>query len=329
MAEALWIQAADVSYSAAEDRRLISAMYTAGVIDGLTITAGVGLNATVSAGRCIVPDGTGGSYLCYFDTATTVPVSASATNTLMVLVNTTTGQATIGTTAVGSRLVLGTATTSSTGVTATARTAANADVPTAASAKYIPTGGGRLTGALSGPRFTTASFDVTDTYVNAPNGVRLGGANPTARHYARAFRNTTQAIPTAEWTPLAFDTVSRQATDYGIAPIGQGPIFYAGPPGSYLFSGSAMFASNTTGARRSRIARYSSLGVVTWVKHCAWRQGSESPHVWFDGMLDVTAAGDYFRFEVYQNSGVSLNVNHGGFVNGDIAYGSMRLIQAD
>ena len=329
MAEALWVQAVGVDYSAAEDRRLISAMYTAGVVNGLIISAGTGLSASVSPGRAVVNDGTGGGYLCYFDSVTTVPLTASTTNTLSVIVNTATGQATLGTTPTGNSQTIGTATTSGTGVTDVSNVRAAADSPASASAKYVAVTGGRFTGQVSAPRFTTAVFDVTDTYVSAPDGIRLGGANPTARHYARAFRSTTQAIPNSTWTPLAFNTVARQATDYTTAPVGDGQQFFAGPPGSYQLSGSAFFESNPTGARRSRIVRYSSAGAVTWTKHCAWRQAVDAQSVWFDGMFDVTTVGDYWRFEVWQNSGAALDILAGGLINGDQPYGSMRLIQAD
>lgn len=71
MPEALWSQNSGVEYSAAEDRRLIGAIWSvAGVLNGLTVTPGTGRTVSISAGRAVVPDGDGGSYFCYFDSIT-------------------------------------------------------------------------------------------------------------------------------------------------------------------------------------------------------------------------------------------------------------------
>lgn len=79
MGEALWSQNAGVQYSAAEDRRLIGAIWnTGGVLNGLTVTPGTGRTINVSAGRCVVPDGDGGSYLVSFDSVTNSVAVAAA-----------------------------------------------------------------------------------------------------------------------------------------------------------------------------------------------------------------------------------------------------------
>lgn len=132
MAEALWVQAAGVDYSAAEDRRLISSIWTPGVLYGLKVSAGAGLSAVVSPGRCVISDGVGGCYLAQFDTATTVSsLSASATNTLYVTVDPTTAQATIvkGAAPTSPYLQIGGATTSTTAVTGVSNVRATAASP--------------------------------------------------------------------------------------------------------------------------------------------------------------------------------------------------------
>lgn len=79
MGEALWSQNAGVAYSASEDRRLIGAIWSSyGVLNGLTVTPGTGRTINVSAGRCVVPDGSGGGYLASFDSLTaSVAVAAN------------------------------------------------------------------------------------------------------------------------------------------------------------------------------------------------------------------------------------------------------------
>lgn len=63
--EALFVQGG--SYDAAELRRLIAGFFTAaspgGIIDGLTVTAGVGASVSISSGYAFVLDGAGGAYM--------------------------------------------------------------------------------------------------------------------------------------------------------------------------------------------------------------------------------------------------------------------------
>lgn len=134
MAEALWTQLSGVDYSAAEDRRLITAVYNPGVINGLTITAGSGLAVSVSAGRAVVSDGLGGGYLCYFDAATTVSsLPASSTANIYVSVHPTTGQAllTAATTPPTDSLSIGSVTTSVGAVTSVSNARTTAASPAA------------------------------------------------------------------------------------------------------------------------------------------------------------------------------------------------------
>lgn len=102
MAEALWSANSGVDFSAEEDRRLIGAIWPqTGVLDGLTVTPGTGRAVSISSGRCVIPDGEGGSYLAYFDSATTnlaiaANVGAARTDGIYVTVDDPgTGEATV------------------------------------------------------------------------------------------------------------------------------------------------------------------------------------------------------------------------------------------
>lgn len=85
MPEALWSANSGVDFSAAEDRRLLSAIWTtSGVLDNMTVSPGTGRTVNISAGRALIPDGAGGNYLAYFDAATTglaIAANAGATRT--------------------------------------------------------------------------------------------------------------------------------------------------------------------------------------------------------------------------------------------------------
>ena len=63
--EALYSQLAGVSYSAQEDRRMLAALASPGVVNGLKITAGAGRNITVGLGTAIVSDAPHDGSGCY------------------------------------------------------------------------------------------------------------------------------------------------------------------------------------------------------------------------------------------------------------------------
>lgn len=103
MAEALY--ASGGSYDAAEDRKLIRAIFragtTGGVISGMGLSVGTGLNVSIDPGYFVVNDTTSGAYLGYITATETVPISVNTTgttrvDTIYVTVNATTGVLTFG-----------------------------------------------------------------------------------------------------------------------------------------------------------------------------------------------------------------------------------------
>lgn len=350
--DALWIQAAGVDYSAAEDRHLISAMYNPGVISGGVISAGSGLAAVVSAGRFIVDDGAGGAYHAQTTTTTTVSsLTASSVNNLYVVVDPTGATApTIvrsGTTPTSPSLLLGSAVTSTAAVTSVNNTAARAEVPTVVG-RYLPLTGGTLTGTtgLAASRLVVSgSFDASaNLSPSAPLGVRLGKpTNPTARASVRGALTTRQLVAASTWTKIQFDSIAHAASDYALSPLmdvstttTQGR-FLIPVDGDYHFSGSAHFV-NQVGAgntrRLSRIMCYDAAGTVRWWRWCTQRAaGGNEDSVTFDAMMDCQV-GQWVEFHVYhdENHSVYLSANDGStgsLAGGDRTHGAMRLIQAD
>lgn len=333
MAEALWVQAAGVDYSAAEDRRLISSIFNPGIVTGLGISAGAGLSVLVGAGRAIVPDGQGGAYLCYFDAATTRGgLAANGSNSLYCVVNTTTGQATIetGATPTFPFVRLGGAVTGAAAVTSTSR---------GATASLVLE-------ALTPASLTIAGILVaTATGLTAPKGIRLGGAaNAQMRYAARAARALTrQLIPTATFTTVLFDRLDHEANDYGgtsvnLSGANQG-LFVAPVAGTYQVSGEAHFvnqvgASNTR--RQMRIVGRTSAGVARWIKYGSMRPAGDNwDHVWADGTLDMLA-GQTVEFQVYHDEDHSVYLSDnaatptpGSMGGGDLSYGMMTLLATD
>jgi hypothetical protein len=327
MAEALWFQGAGVGYSADEDRRLIGAIWNAGIITGGVVSAGTGLAASVSAGLYVVSDGTGGAYLCYFDVATTVSgLTASTPNTLYVTISTTTGQATIvraATAPAGPNLRIGTATTNATGVTGVTQGAAATFRQQTLTATSLS-----ISGLLT----------VNSAGVNAPKGVRLGGANPTARAYSKAYRATDQSIPTgttsADWQAVQYDAAVRDVNDYGTAPVHTSTGRFTAPvAGTYHCTGRATFnaAATNVGLRQSRIAVFSSTDTLLQSVLCDLKDstGTGGNRVSWDCIVDMPV-GAYVQFQVSHGQGTSLAL--AGEANPALIganFASIRLIQAD
>ena len=347
MAEALWSQIAGVDYSAAEDRRLISAIYTNGVINGLGLSAGAGLALVVSAGRAVVPDGTGGAYLCYFDSSTTIPsLPASSTVQVWVTVNTTNGQATLG---AGTSLpttpyiTIGSAVTSASAVTTVNNVRTLAASPAGVTpTQYLPITGGSLTGSavLNATRLTTPAFDATASFLRAPRGVMFGAASgATMRHGCRVYRTGDAAVPNATWQGLRFDSTDRTVSDYGTAtsafpaggaPTTDGTRFIAPVAGDYAISGNTFFDPNATGTRRARIRVFTNTGAQAWAWNGPVYPGAINRLVTYDTTLHAGGAGWYFVVEVYQDCGGLLAIETGGALSaGTNSWASFRLIQAD
>lgn len=337
MPEALWLQATGVEYSAAEDRRLIAAVYTPGVLDGLTITATTGANISVSAGRAIVDDGAGGAYLAYFDAATAKGLPLSSMTTVYVVVNTTTAVATIetGSTPVSPYVTLGSATTDGTSTTAVSNVRAAA-APVSGGAS-LPLTGGTLTGTLTGTRFLIpGAFNATSAGVTASKGIKFGGASGyTARHYARAYRDTSQNIASgAAPEAINFNITDRAVSDYGITAhngAGNGRRFYPGVAGDYLLTGSVMFDNvsvSDPGSRKAQVSRYSSTGAQLWSARTDWAQNSGADLLTWSVMMNAEV-GDYFMFEVSHTTGKTLTTRAASYASGNRSWANMRLIQAD
>jgi hypothetical protein len=152
MPEALWVQGSGIDYSAAEDRRLISAIGTAGVLgNGLLLTGVSGPQVSISAGKAIVDDGGGGSYLAYFDGTTTKAIPSSGTTNVYVAVDPVTALATIETGAepVNPHISIGSATASGIGV------------PTVSNARASSQSAAQGTNVLS--KFPTSDVTTTET----------------------------------------------------------------------------------------------------------------------------------------------------------------------
>lgn len=345
MGVALWVQDTDVDYTADRDRRLIGAIWNPGVIDGLVISSGGGANASISAGRAVVSDGAGGAAYVYFDAATTLALSLSTTNNIYITVPTnptavnTSALIVTGAAPTVPYLLIGTATTNGTAFTSASNVRAAAESPTVIG-KYLPLTGGTVSGTLATTRLTVGSlFSVggTDTVPLAPLGIRLGGAYPTARHYARASRSTALAVPNGTWTAIQFDTNGHNGSDYSVQAHANtsGALsanFYTGVAGDYSITGHAYFADPGTavGARAMRVVRFNSAGVQVWATEGTNVVASAASYgsVGISTMMDA-ALGDYFQFQVYHSQGASLSLLAGNYSAGTMTHGAIRLIQAD
>ena len=247
MVEALWVQASGVSYSAQEDRRLITAIFTEGVINGLVLNIGTGLNTNVTAGNAVVDDDSGyGSYLAALDSTTPIAITANTTENIYLTVDPTTGVCSLaaGSAPANPYLVLGSATagaSSITSVTGTSSRQAASFRAQGSSGAFIRKAGESGIGDLSMNNLDVLGSAYVLGAVHAGQGIYLGSANnPTRRANASVYRNSTsQSLPAGTQTPVSFNTVYRNISDYasniynGVNP----DRFYAPVSGVYLFSG--------------------------------------------------------------------------------------------
>jgi hypothetical protein len=114
MAEALW--ASGGSYGPDEDRKLIAAIFraagTGGVVSGMAVSPGVGLNVTIEGGVnsfVLINDGDGGAYLHNNPSAATLAITGNTSgsvrvDTVYATVNATTGIVTYGKTTGGTTI---------------------------------------------------------------------------------------------------------------------------------------------------------------------------------------------------------------------------------
>lgn len=332
MAEALWVQQAGVDYSATEDRRLISALSSVGVVNGLVISAGAGLQVSVSAGTAIVDDGAAGAYVAYTTTATTLTLPASATTNIYITVNTTTAVVTVtsGSTPAGPYLAIGSATTNGTVVTTipNAGISLSRALPPNAQGSYLKLTGGTVSGATTFTAPMTANGLITaNGGINAPDGVRLGGASPTARHYI-AITDTSTVTTTINRFATSTDfsvresiqwnTASVGTTDYATNPFNPATPydFKAGVAGYYALSGYV----NTTGATSATRRILFTVMTGTDITLETYAGATKDDVVTFSGVVPL-AVGQSVRVRLAHNLGGPMDVQNGRV--------NFRLIQAD
>jgi hypothetical protein len=278
--EALWAQIAGVTYSAAEDRKVIAALSAPGVVQGLEITPTTGRGVSVSIGSAVVDDKAGGCYVAYTTSAVPLTITAGLTESIFLVIDEDTALATVisGTTppATDPYLVLGSVKAGATALDTAYGTAGVSMVnrlrayPPAMNgvngqSLYLPlAGGGVVAGPVQATRLLVPGLlgvGGADLVPNAPKGVRLGGTNPTARHYHHIASLTT---PTSSINRFASssDMSARESvywksssvgvSDYDRKPYNPDVAFalYAGVDGYYEISGAVNTEGPNTGRRR-------------------------------------------------------------------------------
>lgn len=335
MAEALWVQQSGIEYSAAEDRRAISALGGVGIVNGLSVTAGTGLQAEVSAGTAIVDDGDDGAYVAYTTSTTTLTLSPNATTSVYVKVNTTTAEVTVvsGTLPTDPYLTLGSVVTGASSVTSATNTAA-ASIPQGVVGKYLPLTGGTVSGAIQTTRVVVPGIlgaGGVDTSLNAPAGVRLSGTSPTGKHHLSTTARTGAQYNIAN---AAYDQIlwniptpggSTNKTIYPRTPMvaGQEQAIYPGVSGFFLVTGYVVLSGSVTGFRRVRLA-VCPVGSTT--PSYAVYSSDVNPTTSGGVIVNFTSGiwmntSQYLRIEGYQNSGGTILIDSGRLL--------VRLIQAD
>jgi hypothetical protein len=333
MAEALWIQQSGVDYSAAEDRRLVSAMSTFGVVTGLVITPTSGLQVSVSAGTAIVDDGAGGAYVAYTTSATVLTLPASATTNIYIIVNTTTGVVTVtsGSTPASPYLTIGAMTTNGSAVTSTALTPITRALPPNAAGAYLKLTGGTVTGPTTfSSTVTTTGLVTANGGLYAPDGVRLGGTYPTARHYhhigstinpGAGGTGINRFASSSDFTgreSIYWSSSSVGVTDYANNPYNPSAEynFYAGPTGYYALAGYVNTNGPRSGIRRTlaTILTGTDISFETWIG-----SNANDDLMTFSGVIPLNA-GQSVRVRCAHNVGETIEVQNGRVM--------FRLIQA-
>jgi hypothetical protein len=224
MTDALWVQASGVSYTAEEDRKLINAIFTDGVVRGLELSNGGGLNVNIAAGAATIADGDGGSYLAVLDSTTSALVSANTTASVYMQVNETTGvvSLTAGSTPTNPYITIGSATTNASAITSvsySARATAAFRASGSSSASYVSRSGDVMTGSLTAPTligYGSGTFMASSAGVYAQQGIRVGSQSyTTKRAFLEAMQTTVQSVPANIWTTINFNAVTRETNDYG------------------------------------------------------------------------------------------------------------------
>jgi hypothetical protein len=179
----LWLQAG--SYPAGTDRRLISAIWPAAVVNGCAVTVASNMNLNVSAGWVVVPAAnSSGSVLCTSDAVEVVTLGTApgaGTNRIDVVVCS------------AASTDIGTAAGDAFSFTAVAGTPSASPV-----APTVPAGSVAIAQVLVlGGQATIQAGNITD---------RRNPARPSDTLHASVYRNAAYTIPTAQ-AALAMDTV--------------------------------------------------------------------------------------------------------------------------
>lgn len=304
MAEALWVQASGVSYSAQEDRQLIHAIFTDGVISGLVLLTGSGLNVNVSAGLAAISDSSGyGSYLGVLDATTPVAVTANTTSTIYLTVNPTTGQCTLASGSAPSNpyLTLGSATAGPSTVTSVtgASSRTKSFFRSGGGSEFILKAGDSDIGTLNNVQsLSVLGAAYFESFLTGYYGIRLGGASGYLKRANARVTGGAQNLPASTLTPITFGTIQRNISDYSsslnpaIISGGFPDRFYAPVSGVYELSGSVGFTSTvTTGVVYTQIGIYDSSGSVVRYKYqpAINANSGVASYVPFSALVEMTA----------------------------------------
>lgn len=338
-----------------EFRRLLARLFSPGVVNGLTLTAGTGLAVTVAPGNAAAGDANSITFLPYPAAVSLTALAPNAVTTVYATYRTTGDLQAYLTTAVPATPyeVVGTATTNATAVTSVDNSTAPATTAGRRHQSEYPAVVGRYFSTqakIDASSFGLAVAGVLDATpgraVNAPLGVRLGATTaPMARYYVRTYRNATQSIPNNAWTPVGFNVDSVIRNDYATIDPASYPTpphnaggdvtaqrrFYAGPAGTYTFSGRITFdspAGAVAGDRRGRIIRYNSAGVAVWIIGTDSHSAVDTQRVAYDATIDMQR-GDWVEFEALHTQGAALTVSSNEFAGAapTPVYATMTLVQ--
>jgi hypothetical protein len=338
MVDALWTQGTGATFSASEDRRLVSAVLTPGVSSGLVITQATGRQVSVSAGVAIVPDGSGGSYVAYVTTSTTLTITASSTQNIYIVVD---DPGAGGTTVVAGaapsdpNLLIGAATADASVITAVNNNRSVAVPPSMAAGgpqqPLLNSGGTNSStyqlGRVVIPGILSAGG--VDTSVNAPAGIRLGGASPLGRCYARIDMDVAgQNIANTTWTTVNLGAAVYNYSIYGSAPyVDSSNKFKCPVAGVYAASGNVGFdnpAGANVGYRRIGVVRRNAAGAIVWLRFNTIEATTVNT-VGVDAFIDC-GAGDTLELQVYHNQGATLGINPGAYASGTKTFATFGLM---